>query len=396
MARVEKPYRVYRGGRVKGSVPLERREDRAREERGRRRRDGREPGKPKIRRQRRPWSWRRRVLVALAALILLILIWTLAAFLSIRGGVQAANKRLPADVRPALSKGGGGLLSHSSDILLLGTDHMNTDQRVTDFHSDSIILLRTDPSRHRLVYLSIPRDLRVGIPGHGEDKINAAMQIGGAALAIRTVHGFTGLPVNHVLIVDFSQFRKLIDAIGGITVNVPEPIVSDSFDCPYSSAARCSRWKGWHFKKGPQHMNGQRAEIYSRIRVNQLDPSYSDITRGSHQQQVLHAVIAKLTSFSAFFHAPFSGGSWVSPLTTDLSTWDFVQLAWVMKRASASSTLHCRLGGNVDQTGSSDIIPSEDNRSVIGMVTGQAAPQPPRPGTGSFGPGCYVGNTGPK
>ena len=94
-----------------------------------------------------------------------------------------------------------------SDILLLGTDHMNTDQRVTDFHSDSIILLRTDPSRHRLVYLSIPRDLRVSIPGHGEDKVNAAMQIGGAALAIRTVHDFTGLPVNHVLIIDFSQFE---------------------------------------------------------------------------------------------------------------------------------------------------------------------------------------------
>jgi polyisoprenyl-teichoic acid--peptidoglycan teichoic acid transferase len=393
MARVEKPYRVYRGGRVKGRVPLEQRAER---ERAHRRRDGREPGKPKIRRPRQPWSWRRRILVALVVLVLLFLIWTLAAFLSVRSGVQAANKRLPADVRPALSKGGGGLLSHSSDILLLGTDHMNTDQRITDFHSDSIILLRTDPSRHRLAYLSIPRDLRVSIPGHGEDKINAAMQTGGPALAIRTVHSFTGLSVNHVLIIDFHEFRKLIDAIGGITVNVPEPILSNKFDCPYASQARCDRWQGWRFAKGPQHMNGWRAQIYSRIRENKLDPSYSDITRGEHQQQVLHAVIAKLTSFSTFLDAPFSGHSYVSPLTTDLSTWDFVQLAWVMKRASASSTLHCRLGGNVDQTGSSDIIPSEDNRAVIGMVTGASAPQPPRPGTGSFGPGCYVGNTGPK
>jgi LCP family protein required for cell wall assembly len=391
MARVEKPYRVYRGGRVKGSVPLERRVERTRQ-----RRDGREPGKPKIRRPRRPWSWRRRILVAVVVLVLLFLVWTLAAFLSVRSGVQAADKRLPADVRPALSKGGGGLLNHPSDILLLGTDHMNTDQRVTDFHSDSVILLRTDPSRHRLAYLSIPRDLRVSIPGHGEDKINAAMQIGGAALAIHTVHDFTGLPVNHVLIIDFHQFRQLIDAIGGITINVPEPILSNKFDCPYASQARCDRWQGWRFAKGPQHMNGWRAQIYSRIRENKLDPSYSDITRGSHQQQVLRAAIAKMTSFSGYLRAPFSGGSWVRPLTTDLSTWDFIQLAWVMKRASASSTLHCRLGGNVDQTGSSDIIPSEDNRAVIGMITGASAPQPPRPGTGSFGPGCYVGNTGTK
>ena len=143
-------------------------------------------------------------------------------------------------------------------------------------------------------------------------------------------------------------------------------------------------------------MNGWRAQIYSRIRENQLDPSYTDITRAQHQQQVLHAVIAKLTSFSTFLDAPFSGDSYVAPLTTDLSAWDFVQLAWVMKRASASSTLHCRLGGNVSPTGGSDIVPSEDNRAVIGMVTGAAAPQPPRPGTGSFGPGCYVGETGPK
>ena len=142
-------------------------------------------------------------------------------------------------------------------------------------------------------------------------------------------------------------------------------------------------------------MNGWRAQIYSRIRENQLNPADNDITRGERQQQVLHAVIAKLTGFSTFLKAPFSGASFVDPLTTDLSAWDFVELAWVMKRASASSTLHCRLGGNTDPTGTSDIIPSEDNRAVIGMVTGASAPQPPRPGTGTYGPGCFVGHTGP-
>ena len=79
---------------------------------------------------------------------------------------------------------------------------MNNDQRAALNHSDSIMLLRTNPSRHRLAYLSIPRDLRVHIPGYGDGKINSAMQIGGPALAARTIEAFTGLGINHVMFVD--------------------------------------------------------------------------------------------------------------------------------------------------------------------------------------------------
>jgi LCP family protein required for cell wall assembly len=393
MATGEKPYRVYRGGRVKGRVPLERRRD---EPAPSTRRNGREPRPPKVRRPRKRWSWPRRIAVAIVALILFLILWTFLGYLSVRGGVRDANKRLPANVRAVLAKDKGALISNPSNILLLGTDHLNNDARVTDFHSDSIMLIHTDPGRHRLAYLSIPRDLQVTIPGYGPNKINAAMQIGGPALAIRTVKYLTGLSINHVLIIDFHDFRKLIDAVGGITVNVPEPILSNKFDCPYATQARCDRWKGWRFAKGPQHMNGWRAQIYSRIRENQLDPSYTDFTRAQHQQQVLRATIKKLTSLSTFFNLPFDGASLIKPLTTDLTTWDFFQLGWVFKRAPESHALHCRLGGNQDPTGTSDIIPSEDNRSVIGMVTGASAPQPPRPGTGFFGPGCFIGNTGPN
>ena len=391
MATGEKPYRVYRGGRVKGRVPLERRKEPSPSTRH----NGREPRAPKVRRPRKRWSWPRRIVVALVALILFLIIWTFAGYMSVRGGVKDANKRLPADVRPVLVKDKGALISNPSDILLLGTDHLNNDQRVNDFHADSIMVIRTDPSRHRVTYLSIPRDLRVPIAGIGDAKINAAMQSGGPPLAIKTIESYTGLQINHVIIVDFSQFKDVIDAVGGITVNVPEKIIS-KFDCPYSTNARCARWQGWHFAKGPQHMNGWRAQIYSRIRENKLDPSYTDFTRAQHQQQVLRATIKKLTSFSTFLKLPFDGGSMIKPLTTDLSPWDFFQLGWVFKRAPASHALHCRLGGNQDATGTSDIIPSEDNRAVIGMVTGASAPQPPRPGTGFFGPGCFVGNTGPS
>jgi LCP family protein required for cell wall assembly len=253
------------------------------------------------------------------------------------------------------------------------------------------MLLRTNPGRHRLAYLSIPRDLRVPIPGYGDQKINAAMQIGGPALAVRTIANFTGLRINHVMFVDFLAFKDLIDNIGGIDVNVPEPILSNRFDCPYN-VQRCQTWKGWRFAKGWQHMDGRHALVYSRIRENQLNPGDSDITRGERQQQVLRATLRKLLGIGTYFKLPFNGSTLVRPLTTDLSTMQFVQLGWVLKRAPASKALHCRLGGTGDPGGSTDLVPSEDNLAVVQMVMGAAAPQPPRPGSGPFGPGCVVGN----
>ncbi len=386
MAAGEKPYRVYRGGRVKGKVPIERPEHAPR-------RNGKEPAPAKIRRPRRRWSWKRRIAVTILLLLLLTIVWGAIGFLSFRQGVAAANDRVPRGVEPMLAPQRGLLLNKPTTILLLGTDHVNNDQRATLNHSDSIMLLHTDPSRHRLVYLSIPRDLRVSIPGHGDQKVNAAMQIGGPGLAIRTIQNLApvALAVNHVMLVDFTAFKDLIDNIGGITVDVPERILSNPFDCPFD-VARCGTWKGWRFGKGPQHMDGRRALVYSRIRENQLNPADSDITRGERQQAVLRATQRELVSFSTFLKLPFNGGDLVQPLTTDLSAWQFAQLGWLIKRAPGGKALHCRLGGTGDPGGSSDIIGSEDNRNVIAMFTGASAAQPPRPGSGPFGPGCVVGN----
>jgi polyisoprenyl-teichoic acid--peptidoglycan teichoic acid transferase len=386
MATGEKPYRVYRGGRTKGRVPLERPQTR-------RERDGRSPSPPRVRRPRRRWSWKRRIGVTLLLVLLLIVIWSIAGYLSFRGGVAKANERLQKTspgIERVLASQDGAVLSNPTTILMLGRDFANTDQRVTLNHSDSIMVLRTDPSRHRLAYLSIPRDLRVAIPGNGEQKINAAMQIGGPALVVRTIEALTGnaLRINHVMIVDFANFKDLIDNVGGIDITVPAPILSNKFDCPYD-AAGCARWKGWRFAKGRQHMDGRRALIYSRIRENQLDPRDTDITRGGRQQAVLRAALHKLLGFGTFVKLPFNGKSLLRPLTTDLSAWQFVQLGWVLKRAGDGKALHCRLGGT---SAGGDIIGSEDNRAVIAMVTGAAAPQPPRPGEGLFAPGCVVGN----
>ena len=386
MATGEKPYRVYRGGRVKGKVPLDRPQARRPEK------NVKESRQPKIRRPRRRWGWKRRIGLGLIVLLVVTVIWAIAGYISFRHGVAKANARLEQGVPAVLAKQNGLLLTNPTTMLLLGRDHENTDQRVGLNNSDSIMILRTDPSRHRLVYLSIPRDLRVPIPGHGDDRINSAFPRGGAPLAIRTIENFTGLEINHVMIVDFRSFTHLIDNIGGIDIDVPAPILSNKFDCPYK-ASECARWKGYRFNTGMQHMSGKRALVYSRIRENQLNPSESDITRGERQQAVLRAVMHKLLGFGTALKLPFNGEQLLQPLTTDLSAWQFVQLGWVMKRAGQKNALHCRLGGTATSIGgASEIIGTEENLSVIQMVTGRSAVQPPPPGSGPYGPGCVIGN----
>ena len=249
--------------------------------------------------------------------------------------------------------------------------------------------MHTDPGRHRLVYLSIPRDLRAAIPGYGEQKINAAMQLGGPKLAIKTADALFGpeLQVNHVVVVDMAAFQQLIDAVGGIDINVPQNILSNRFDCPYASSTRCSQWEGWRFDKGTQHMDGHRALIYSRIRENRLNPADTDISRGQRQQDVMQATLRKLASPSMFFRLPFSGGDLLKPLATDMSTWQFMQLGWVKFRAG--STLRCRLGGK--DYGDGYITGDQENIAVIQMVLGKSAAQPPPPGSGLYGAGCLPG-----
>jgi LCP family protein required for cell wall assembly len=398
----EKPYRVYRGGRTKGKVPLARHDREARRayRSGAVRSDGPGPGRIVERRPRRRlwlgWTWRRWTLVTILGLIVLFAIWGVAGYLSVSSGVSDANARLPKGVRTVLAPDKGLLFSSPTTILLLGTDHATGKGgvgRAADQHSDSITLLHTDPGRHRLVYLSIPRDLRTSVPGYGDQKINTAMQFGGPKLAVRTVDSLVGtaLPINHIVIVDFNQFEKLIDAIGGITVNVPENILSNKFDCPYP-ASRCGSWKGWRFHKGPTHMTGHQALIFSRIRENQLDPSWTDFARQHDQQLVEQATMSKLSSPSLFFSLPFDGSSLLAPIATDLSTWQLFQLAWVKFRAG--STIHCRLGGTSFTNSLGNVIMgTPENSLVIDEVLGHSAPQAPAKGN-LYAPGCIVGNSG--
>jgi polyisoprenyl-teichoic acid--peptidoglycan teichoic acid transferase len=386
MAPEEKPYRVYRGGRRGPKLPTLSRQ--------KRRTGGPAKRKPARRALQRP-PWRRALRwlgIGFSVFVLWLAAWSLAGYFSFRDGVQEANKRLPAAAEKQLSGEGGLLLTKPTTILLLGTDTRPGRGQQGLRHSDSMMLVRTDPDHHRLSYLSIPRDLWVEIPGYGTDRINTSYQVGGAPLAIRTVRELTGIEIDHVAVVDFKRFKELIDSIGGIDVTVPHPIQSNRFECPYD-AQRCRSWDGWRFAKGRQHMDGRRALVYSRIRENRLDASDNDITRGERQQQVTQAIGDKLVSVGTFLRMPFSGDELLRPLATDLSANQLLQLGWVKFRVGSGGTIRCRLGGDPETIGGASVIrSSEENRNVISMFLDESAPQPPRPGTGTFGPGCVVGS----
>jgi LCP family protein required for cell wall assembly len=385
----DKPYRVYRGGRVKGPIRPESPKTGRQSGKGNGSdsRDYRGPQPAKNRRR-----WLRPVLWTLVGVIVLALVWGVLGYLAFRSGIKDANQKLDPRAERALAPQDGIMLANPSNILVLGADTGTKSRQGDVGRSDSMMVVHTDPDHHKIALLSIPRDLRVDIPGHGEDKINAAYAYGGPTLAIKTVQNVTGLPINHVVVVDFATFDQVIDAVGGVTIDVPRPILSNKFECPYGTQARCDRWKGWRFKRGEQTMDGHRALIYARIRENQLNPKESDITRGERQQAVVSALGDKIVSFTEYLKAPFNGDDIVKPLATDLSAAQILELGWVKFRTPSSGRLRCRLGGTSSNIGGIDyIVGTEENVSVIAMVTGKSAPQPPKPASGAYGPGCIVG-----
>lgn len=382
MPEQEKPYRVYRGGRAKGRVPLQR-------QTSPKQAAGNAGGPARTARER---HWGRRITLTLAVLLLLAVAWLVASYLSFARGISSANDRVPKSVSALLTAQDGMLSSTPTTILVLGTDGSTTGGRQGANRSDSIMLMRTDPRKHRISYLSIPRDLRVEIPGYGTAKINAAFQVGGPTLTLQTVKGLTGIDVNHVAFVDFDRFKELIDAVGGIDVTVPRAILSNRFDCPYGTEARCRSWEGWRFERGTQHMDARRALVYARIRENRLDASETDLDRARRQQQVIQATADKLTSVRSAAKMPFIGDDVVKPLATDLGAGQVLQLGWAYFRANSKKALHCRLGGEPGTAdGQSVIFGSEDNVATVAMFLGRSAPLAPPKGL-PYAPGCVVGD----
>ena len=148
--------------------------------------------------------------------------------------------------------------------------------------------------------LSIPRDIYAEIPGQSPQKINAAYAFGGAALQIKTVEDFLGIEIDHVAIVDFTGFEDLIDAVGGVEVDVPHKLCADI------SGGAGGGQGGFTLRlgKGENTLDGEKALAYSRIRKPSECPGpgpsaftlgYSDFDREKAQQAVINGIKGRLT-----------------------------------------------------------------------------------------------------
>jgi LCP family protein required for cell wall assembly len=154
--------------------------------------------------------------------------------------------------------------------------------------------------------LSILRDTQANIPGHGVAKINAAYALGGAPLTIKTLEGFfgSGLRINHIVEVNFTDFPQLINSLGGIDVTLKKCISSNSFG-----------GKRVRLTRGDHHLNGQEALAFARVRKNRCSPNEDDRARAARQQQVFAAMRSKIVSPvhwpATFVRGPFI--AWAAP-----------------------------------------------------------------------------------
>jgi LCP family protein required for cell wall assembly len=166
-------------------------------------------------------------------------------------------------------------------ILILGSDHRpkNNGEGASGARSDTIMLVRLNPDKEATAIMSLPRDLKVRIPGHGVDKINAAYEYGGPALTLRTVKELTGLPVNHVVNVTFRGFWRAVNAIGCVYTDVDRDYFNDSPEFTFID-----------IDPGYQRLCARQALQYVRFR--HFD---TDLVRSARQQDFLRQMKQQVT-----------------------------------------------------------------------------------------------------
>jgi LCP family protein required for cell wall assembly len=161
--------------------------------------------------------------------------------------------------------------------------------------TQSMILVRVNPSTRKVVMLSIPRDLWVPLSSGGTAKIDAAYSYGGAAAAIATVENNFGVHIDNYIWIGLAGLVHVIDAIGGIDVVTQAPVMDDFYPRDIGKGNPYAYLRV-AVMAGPQHLDGTNALQYVRSRHNDLQ---SDFGRSARQQQVLVALRAKATLISA-------------------------------------------------------------------------------------------------
>jgi LCP family protein required for cell wall assembly len=247
--------------------------------------------------------------------------WVLLSVVLFLVSAQVQKGKISEGARSELD--GGVPLFSKKTILVLGTDQRPKNSKEPGANSgpprtDSIMLMRVGGGAAGR--LSIPRDTVVDIPGRGRNKINAAYAFGGTALTVKTVKQFLGISIDHVVEVDFTNFPKFIDTLGGIDVKTG--CVRDLVNGGDKNGGVTI-----DFKPGVHHMNGRKALAYSRVRKNSCRPGETDLARAKRQQEVFSAMKDQITSFHTFLRLPWV--SWRAPkvIRTDMGGFSLLGLA---------------------------------------------------------------------
>ncbi|MGE5582721.1 MAG: LCP family protein [Bacillota bacterium] len=210
------------------------------------------------------------------------------------------------------------VLKKPMTLLLIGTDLNILAPKSQDNpnnlpRTDTLILAFIDPARHKLSLISIPRDSLVDIPGHGLDRINQASVLGGYRLTKKAITVLTGVKVDRYAAINFDGFKKLIDLVGGVTINV---------DKKMRYATEPGRYN-IKLDPGPQALDGEKALEYVRFRNEPL----GDISRVERQRQLLLAIYRKILQSNNLMKTAKLLELGRQYVHTDLTTKEMLQLS---------------------------------------------------------------------
>lgn len=271
---------------------------------------------------------RRTLFVALAVVAVLVLGGAGAAFAYY--SILSGNLHEGVDdaLRDALVE--TDLANEPFYLLLMGTDGSadraaSAEYAGDQFRSDSIILTRIDPVNKKVTLVSLHRDTLIDMGEYGQNKLNAAHAIGGPALTVETVSKLAGVPISHYAEINFDGFKDIVDALGGVEVDVPMTI--DDADA------------GGYVEEGLQTLDGDQALILCRARHAYDEFGDGDSYRAANQRLVLSAIAKKVLAADV---ATMAGTvqALSQYVTTDLEITDIVGLAQAMQGLDPSTDLY--------------------------------------------------------
>ncbi len=263
-------------------------------------------------------------------------------YLWFQAQVSEANQRVPEEVLAVLANEPSSTLTSvasnaeapespsAMNLLLIGTDR-RPEEEGENGRSDTIIVVHIDPDNDYLSVLSLPRDLRVEVPGYGKQKINAAYSFKGAALCITTVEQVTGVDIDHYMEVDFEAFKDMTDALGGVYVDVDRRYY---YQDPL--------WEQIDVLPGYQLMGGADALDYVRFRHDRN----MDFGRMERQQRFLSELREQAVGWNLTLKLPGLVRALFSNITTDLVADDFIKLAWWLVGLDSSRIRQLTLVGD--------------------------------------------------